>query len=280
MLSSMAPRARDLNEALADLEGALRSSAPDVVASLRAGASSAVLKKLVKVVGALPVDVETLFQWHDGQAGFSALGPSINDRMLSCAAAGAAWRSLEESANGPWKSAWLPLLENGGGDYVVIDRPSGKLHRYYHDETARPRVAPSLAAWADGVSAAWAAVRRSKSVNDELDGWKRVESPNKAAIAKKPAGTAYLYRASAASLGKGSFHHLFWKKEKNAWFQSAQLDLASCWTAISNNLLPFQATPDAGMEMCLSAKRVFCDGKKADGAGLFEKHFPAPPFAR
>lgn len=71
--------------------------------------------------------------------------------------------------------------------------------------------------------------------------------------------------------------------EVRTWFawrdgQSAQPTLDAAWRAIGNDLFPFRATPDAGMEHCLHEERVSTDGEAAH-VGLFEKHEPRPPLA-
>ncbi len=63
----------DLKATLARLDETLGA---DVHGTLRKGASTSTLKKLEKVVGDLPADAATLFQWHDGQQGFASLGPT------------------------------------------------------------------------------------------------------------------------------------------------------------------------------------------------------------
>jgi cell wall assembly regulator SMI1 len=51
-----------------------------------------------------------------------------------------------------WSSGWLPVMENGGGDYVCVDlNPTkagipGQLVTFYHDETFRPLVASGIEA--------------------------------------------------------------------------------------------------------------------------------------
>ncbi|MFO0598983.1 MAG: hypothetical protein U0228_26985 [Myxococcaceae bacterium] len=104
------------------------------------------------------------------------------------------------------------------------------------------------------------------------EGWTATPSPSAAALRKKPIGTAYLFFAPEPSLGPGAWAHVFWKQAANTWFQSAQPTVAAAWTAIGNNLQPFQATPDAGMAFCLRPERVT--------AGLFERLEASPPFKK
>lgn len=261
-----------LADALTRFAQTLAASDPAVARSLRKAAPAAKLARLAKVTGAVPADVRTWFAWRDGQRG-AAIGPSENDRILSIDEALSAWTFLEDEGHAPWKSSWLPLATNGAGDYLVIERASGVLLRYQHDARARPQRARSLRAWIDALEKDWATAAQSAKASEAPEGWTPAKSPKAAALRKKPAGTAYLFRAPSPMLGKGVFVHVFWKQAPNTWFQATQPTLASAWTTIGNNLLPFQATPDAGMEHCLRAERV------GEG-GLFEKHEPEPPFAK
>jgi cell wall assembly regulator SMI1 len=257
-----------LKPALDALERAVSSADEAVKKSLRKGASDAALAKLEKAAGTLGEDLEAWFRWHDGQSGATSIGPSKNDRLLSSAESLSAWRFLEREGHAPWRSQWLPVMENGAGDYVVVDRKNGKLLRYYHDDKERPSVATSLATWARDVAREWSGVAAPEPA--PVDGWSRVERPKKRVLAKKPAGTAYHFRSAVPALGKGTFYTVLWKKEANAWFQATNSTLDGCWRAISNNLLPFQATPDGGVEYCLSSERAPGD--------VFERHFATPPF--
>lgn len=265
---------------LARLEHAIGAAELAVARSLRKPAPAAKRKQLAKLVGALPAEVDAWLAWHDGQGRGPAFGPSENDRLLSADEIAAAWSSLEEEGHPPWKSSWLPLATNGAGDYLVLDRATGGLVRYQHDARARPKRARSLSAWVAEIEAQWSRASSSATASSTLEGWTKTKSPKAAALAKKPVGSAYAFRAKAPSLGKGVFVHLFWKQAPSTWFLATQLTLADAWKSMGNNLLPFLATPDRGMEHCLRAERVMADGADAPHAGLFEKHEPKPPFGK
>lgn len=266
-----------LGAALAHLDAAVKAGDAAVAKTLRKGATAAALAKLEHTVGALPDELRAWFAWHDGQSGHASIGPRDNDRLVSSAEAADAWKFLEEEGNGPWKAAWLPVMTNGAGDYVVYDCGNGRLVRYYHDDEARPAAAKSLAAWASATAASWERSIASTQPAPPPDGWTRVESPTKNALAKKPAGTAYFFRATS-NIGKGIYVHLFWKRAKNEWFQATNSTLEKAWTSISNNLFPFQALRDGGAANYLAEEDVFRDGADAPHAGLYEQRFAKPPF--
>lgn len=267
----------DLGGALTRLDAAVKAGDAAVAKSLQAGATAAALAKLAKIAGPIPPELASWFRWHDGQKGTRAIGPSETDQLLSTKGAADAWTFLAEEANAPWKATWLPLTTNGGGDHLVYDRASGHLVRYYHDDTKRPKAAPSLAHWALAIAESWESVVASKQPVGAPLGWTAVASPKAKDLKKLPDGTAFHFRATS-NLGKGLFFHLFWKQRSDTWFQATNSTLERAWTAISNNLVPFQATPDRGMEYCLSREKVFVDGSGAAHAGLFSQHFAKPPF--
>jgi hypothetical protein len=48
----------------------------------------------------------------------------------------------------PWSRGWLPLFDNGRGDYLVYDGPTGRILHYRHEEERRETFAESLTALA------------------------------------------------------------------------------------------------------------------------------------
>ena len=49
-----------------------------------------------------------------------------------------------------WKREWIPFLDDGGGNYTVIDLTTegrGRLRDYYHDEDIRSIVNASVDQW-------------------------------------------------------------------------------------------------------------------------------------
>jgi hypothetical protein len=248
----------DLETALAALESSL---APDVAASLRKPATAAALKKLGKVVGELG-DLETWFSWHDGQAGHLSIAPSTNERLLTSAEAAEAYTFLRDEGVA---ATLIPVMGNGAGDYVLLDRKSGRLTWYRHDDDERTRYATSLVTAVRALTKAW--TEASRSTKREMpDGWTAVKPPTERVLAKKPAGTAYCFRSEVPALGRGVFFTLVWKQAPRTWFTATLTTLEGCWTSISNNLFPFRAMPDRGAAHCLDTD-----------AEVFEQHFAKPP---
>jgi cell wall assembly regulator SMI1 len=264
-----------LGIALADLDAAISKHGPDVFDKLRAGVTTAELDVLSASVGPLPKELVEWFAWHDGQDGTGNIGPSGNDYLLSVAGMAADRQFLSEEGNPPFEPDWLPLMANGGGDYVVYDRAEGRLLRYFHDDDARPVVAASLTAWAIELAAAWRAVAR---VPAEPEGWSLVPDGSITATECSP-GTALYFRTTVATFGPGVFCAVFWKKAPNQWFTATQGSLEQCWATIAANLFPFRALSDARAAAQFAPAKVFADGKDAPHAGLHRAHFPDVPNA-
>ncbi len=266
----------DLLRALTELDAAVKAGDATVSKTLRKRATAASLAKLEKIAGKLTVELRTWFTWHDGQNGPSSIGPSANHQLIGVAESMKAWTFLQEEGNRPWKSTWLPIMENGAGDYVVCDRADGKLLVYYHDDKKRPKLATSLAAWARAVAEEWRHVLDSRKP-DAPAGWTRIEIPTTNALAKMPTGTALHYRAGS-TYGKGVYTNLAWKEGRNRWWVGEhQRDLDGCWLSIANNQQDFLARRDPWVAYFISEERVYGDGEDAAHAGVFTTHFATRP---
>ena len=257
----------DLEKTLARLDAAIKAVDAPLAKALRPGAKPVALAKLGKVVGVLPPELTRWFAWHDGQTR-GGISPSTNEQLLSTTAAADAFRFLTDEGT-KFAATWVPIMTNGAGDYIVYDRKTGALVHYWHDDAERPKAAPSLDHWVLDVAKGWEGVAESQKPSDAPEGWTMTTHPKAKDAKKKPPGTAFQFRAPSPQLGKGVFVHLFWKQAADMWFQATNSTIERAWTSISNNLFPFQATPDAGMEYCL---------KGAPDGALFERHFPKPPF--
>ena len=105
------------------------------------------LAALERAVGALPADLREWFEWHDGQRKPTSFHSDDVFTPLSAAEALSNWKFLNAEGNAPVEKTWLPLFENGGGDYKVYvlgGKREGQLLTYYHDDAHRPPVAKSL----------------------------------------------------------------------------------------------------------------------------------------
>jgi cell wall assembly regulator SMI1 len=243
MASKRTPKARlSLAEQLRALEQLLASRRPEALRELAKGASNAGLAKLSQRVFAgepVPAELETWFRWHDGQKGTTPPNPEDNRTLLSINEAIRAyqfWRDEAQSDQPAWPASWVPLFENGAGDYVVYDcsaAGAGALVAFWHDERgywqkprARWRAWKSLAAWAADVAATLAELepvseapkrareRKRPTLPRE---WTRVtRRPSLAALTKAVVGTTYLCRSFSWIQPHLAFR-VFIKREGDAW---------------------------------------------------------------
>jgi cell wall assembly regulator SMI1 len=163
------------------IETWLAANAPDLRKSLRPPAKDAALGKLRAKLGmALPADLVESLQIHDGQksdadiglfpSGTWELGALPSFRLLSAAEIGREWKMMKElhdmgefagrkaaAQRGVradwWNLAWIPIADDGGGDYMCLDLApakggaAGQLILFFHDMDERRLLARSLAAW-------------------------------------------------------------------------------------------------------------------------------------
>jgi cell wall assembly regulator SMI1 len=163
------------------IEGWLAANAPTAHKSLRPSAKSGALEKLQAKLGlGLSADFADSVRLHDGQKEAAELGlfPITDDalgampscRLLALAEIGREWAMMKElhdigefavrksePARGVrddwWNPAWVPIADNGGGDYFCLDLAptrggtAGQIIIFFHDMKDRPRIAKSYAAW-------------------------------------------------------------------------------------------------------------------------------------
>lgn len=182
------------------IEQWLAANAPIVKKSLRPPAARSKIEKLQKKLKLkLPADFIASVQVHDGQKSDPAHGlfPAASDGtqspsydLLPLAAIGSTWAMMKklhdlgefegrrpEAADGIqhvwWSPAWVPIADNGGGDYFCLDlAPArggsvGQVILFGHEGTSQRRVARSFAKWMSKLARRFEA---GKYVLDEDDG--------------------------------------------------------------------------------------------------------------
>jgi cell wall assembly regulator SMI1 len=170
-----------VSESWGRIETWLQAHAPAVRKSFRPGARKGAVEKLEAELGAkLPADFAELVRLHDGQkddaeAGLfpvsdKGLGPLPSFRLLSLTEARREWKMMKElhdqgefdgRKSKPtrgvradwWNVGWVPIADDGGGDYVCLDLAPGKggtvgqVIVFFHDMDDRQSLAKSYAAW-------------------------------------------------------------------------------------------------------------------------------------
>lgn len=148
-------------EPLAQFDALLRAGRPAFYARLRPGASDEALASAEAALGApLPPAFRAFYRWRDVQGpGFYTpwlenltvlplrAGVQASQTLTGLLQAGAF-----DLANW-WHPRWLPSLDDGAGNHLCLDlagsftgRP-GQIIEFWHDDAARPVVAPDFATW-------------------------------------------------------------------------------------------------------------------------------------
>jgi cell wall assembly regulator SMI1 len=139
----------ELSAVLQRLEDWLGHHRPGMLQALRPGATTAELDALQSHVGTtFPVSLCKLLAWHNGQKEDRPGGFEQDWRLLSTEQIEKARQELLE-APGQAASSWLPVFEDGNGDYLVLDtsKASAPLRAYWAGNPDQPTMAPSLEAW-------------------------------------------------------------------------------------------------------------------------------------
>jgi cell wall assembly regulator SMI1 len=179
----------------------LKVNAPPIGKSLRPAARDGALAKLQGKLGvSLPIEFAESVRLHDGQGpdaehglfplSDDVLGVMPSGRLLSLTEIGRQWAMMKELYDGGeladqksepargirddwWNPGWVPIADNGGGDYFCLDLAPGKggtagqVIVFFHDMKDRPRIAKSYAAWLEALARGF---ESGKYVLDEDEG--------------------------------------------------------------------------------------------------------------
>jgi cell wall assembly regulator SMI1 len=148
-----APAEKSLATLLERLDHWLKAHRPRFYPALLPGASAADLDGLSRALGApLPDELRTWLTWHNGQDPdvVGAFEESWN--LMSAGQIADAKKELDGAAHEGWDKAWIPFLDDDGGDYLVLDptQPGAAVRECWQGRAEHGVVAPSLAAWVEG----------------------------------------------------------------------------------------------------------------------------------
>lgn len=146
------------------LDYQLLSLRPDYYAQLKPPLSSADIAALeTKYSVQLPDDLKELYRWKNGQKSSCYKSFVNNATFLSLDDALSTARDLTgmigsdfETENW-WHMDWIPLFQNGGGDYICYDKTgvftgqAGQLLEFWHADSDRNVIAGSLSAFLEGL---------------------------------------------------------------------------------------------------------------------------------
>lgn len=157
-----------LSTVLEKLTSELTAHRPELVAALQPGIDDDDLAKLSKALQrAVPDDLAALLRWHDGSArdggnliwNYRLLGAEEIGEIVTMFRGHLAAGEFADKIDW-WVNGWLPILDNGGGDYICIDTAgsfggaAGQLLEFQHDDDPRDVIAPSLEKWLAAIAAA------------------------------------------------------------------------------------------------------------------------------
>lgn len=190
-----------VGESWGQIETWLSANALGIRKTLRPVAKAGAVEKLQQQLGAtLPTDFVESVRLHDGQkpdaehglfpVADDVLGAMPSCRLLSVKEIAREWAMLKKVYDGGnfadrksepgrgvradwWNPGWVPIADNGGGDYCCIDLAPGKggvvgqVIVYFNDMTERPKVAKSYGAWLEKLAKGFTS---GKYVFDAEDG--------------------------------------------------------------------------------------------------------------
>jgi cell wall assembly regulator SMI1 len=185
-LNGTAQTPSSMKEIIQKIDAHLKKNAPVVYQSLNPPLTAAQIHELeVKHKITLPPDLKEIYLWKNGQNlegdynsffGNKTLLPleqalatrdELNEMLF------AKNREVEFQTPNWWNKDWIPLFENGGGDYVCYDaagvftNKTGQILDYYHDEYYRMVNAPSLVLFLEAVQRVY-----DKKYDDDWDSLK------------------------------------------------------------------------------------------------------------
>lgn len=139
------------------LDHYLSTKRADYYATLQPGLSAGAIATLEKKYNVtLPVDLCALYQWKNGQQD-DAYAVFVNNSMflslehsLESAKELTSMIGTDFEMENWWHPAWIPLFDNGGGDYICYDTLGvftgirGQLIEFWHADNDRDTIAPDL----------------------------------------------------------------------------------------------------------------------------------------
>lgn len=103
---------------------------------------------------ALSPDVAELFRWRARHDEVGRLHADWDVELMELSHALETRRFLLDEAEG-FDATWLPVLDNGAGDYLCVSLDDGAVRSYSHEGLPSALVWPSLLAWANDVVSSW-----------------------------------------------------------------------------------------------------------------------------
>jgi cell wall assembly regulator SMI1 len=145
-----------VNELLAELDRWMRAHRADLYRKLNPPATDAQLRELEAETGMrLPEDLKALLRWKNGQPGdvLDTFHPLTNEMFASSTSMITTMREMKELAKfgdidaNSWSAAWIPFMDNGGGNHSSVDLKSGAIVFRDHETQEIDKTHTSLRQW-------------------------------------------------------------------------------------------------------------------------------------
>ncbi len=228
---------------LANIDALLKEKVLAVAGSLLPGAKKAAIDKLAPIFGGtVPADIRAWFSWHNGhkQDSYESLIPDTNWSAMSIQRVLDSYNFLTTTAREspddimlPVKDEWIPLFENGGGDYLCFDRQTGKIIWWMHDDADRDVEYKSFAALVETIERGYAGMKSIKSFPaPTVKTWKAVaKKPTEKQLEASTVGVAYLHQTKGDQWTQG-MNYIYVKLGDNRWltcFGGSREDALEHW---------------------------------------------------
>lgn len=195
---------RRLRSMLDELEEVWSEKRPGLHKQLRRGASESRILRFERRFARLPVQLATLYRWHDGLAdihygvegffGWSPLDDVTRSKQgLDALELSGHFTSVGHAPGAWWNVRWIPFLQFNCSDHVCVDVTGtlragrGAIFEWRAYEGPRALLAPSLSAWVE----AHLAVTREGPPGGGRDEWREHFGSRRAARARKQVTPGY-----------------------------------------------------------------------------------------
>ena len=148
-------------DAIARLDAWLKANRADYYAELSPGAKDPEIAEIEKAAGkSLPDAFKAFLRWRNGQGEdcydalqFNRSPMNVDDILATMDTMKELSNAGEFELEGWWDAGWVPFLDNGGGDHLVLDLTGsfggkpGQVLEFWHADADRDIVAPSFSGW-------------------------------------------------------------------------------------------------------------------------------------
>ncbi|MEW9097094.1 MAG: SMI1/KNR4 family protein [Clostridiaceae bacterium] len=147
------------------LDNYLREKRPDFYSMLNEPLKENQIKALEEKFNiTLPKDLKELYQWKNGQRN-DCCDSFVNNSMFmpleEALDSGSEFTSMigyDFDIENWWNENWIPILHNGGGDYICYDisgiftGEQGQLIEFWHADNDRNIIAPNLQCFIEAIN--------------------------------------------------------------------------------------------------------------------------------